>query len=52
MLAERGIDCILRDGPPLGFEVRAIIARKLRRGQSRPDGRWHLDEVFVSSVQN
>ena len=25
-----------------------IIARKLRRGRARPDGRWHLDEVFVS----
>jgi putative transposase len=25
-----------------------IIARKLRRGPPRPDGRWHLDEVFVS----
>ena len=24
-----------------------IIARQLRRGQPRPDGRWHLDEVFV-----
>jgi transposase-like protein len=26
-----------------------IIARKLRRGRPRPDGRWHLDEVFVST---
>ena len=25
-----------------------IIARQLRRGRPRPDGRWHLDEVFVS----
>jgi transposase-like protein len=25
-----------------------IIARKLRRGRSRSNGRWHLDEVFVS----
>ena len=25
-----------------------IIARKLRRGRPRPDGRWHLDDVFVS----
>src|SRR6476660_1440960 len=25
-----------------------IIARKLRGGRPRPDGRWHLDEVFVS----
>ena len=32
----------------LGFEVRLIIARKLRRGRPRPDVRWHLDEVFVS----
>ena len=23
-----------------------IIARQLRRGRPRPDGRWHLDEVF------
>jgi putative transposase len=34
--------------PPLGFEFGTIIARKLRRGRPRPDGRWHLDEVFVS----
>ena len=27
---------------------RGFIARKLRRGRPRPDGRWHLDEVFVS----
>ena len=34
------------DGP---YSIRGgIIARKLRRGRPRPDGRWHLDEVFVS----
>src|SRR5256714_990217 len=33
--------CVLRDGPPLGFEVR-------RNHCLGPAGRWHLDEVFVS----
>ena len=28
-----------------------IIARKLERGRPRPDGRWHLDEVFVSVIR-
>ena len=32
----------------VGFEFGATIARKLRRGRSGPDVRWHLDEVFVS----
>ena len=34
--------------PASAPKVRDDIARKLRRGQPRPDGRWHLDEVFVS----
>jgi putative transposase len=29
-----------------------IFARKLRRGRPPPDGRWHLDEVFVSVNSN
>jgi putative transposase len=34
-------------GPSAALKC-SIIARKLRRGRPRPDGRWHLDEVFVS----
>jgi putative transposase len=33
---------------PWALKFGSIIAGKLRRGRPRPDGRWHLDEVFVS----
>ena len=46
MLAERGIDVSYETVRRWAFGT--IIARKLRRGRPRPDGRWHLDEVFVS----
>ena len=47
MLAERGID-VLRTVRRWALKFGTIIARKLRRGRPRRDGRWHLDEVFVS----
>ena len=48
MLAERGIDVSYETVRRWAMKFGAIIARKLRRGRSRPDVRWHLDEVFVS----
>ena len=48
MLAERGIDVSYETVRRWASKFGAIIARKLRRGRSRPDVRWHLDEVFVS----
>ena len=48
MLAERGIDVSYETVRRWALKFRAIIARELRRGRSRPDVRWHLDEVFVS----
>src|SRR6476646_12134417 len=48
MLAERGIDVSYETVRRWILKFGTIIARKLRRGRPRPDGRWHLDEVFVS----
>src|SRR5271157_2711211 len=49
MLAERGIDVSYETAVRRwALKFGTIIARKLRRGRPRPDGRWHLDEVFVS----
>src|ERR1700726_3411807 len=47
MLAERGIDVSYETVRRWALKFGAIIARKLRRGRSRPDVRWHLDEVLV-----
>ncbi len=48
MLAERGIDVSYETVRRWALKFGGIIARKLRWGRPRPDGRWHLDEVFVS----
>ena len=48
VLAERGIDVSYETVRRWALKFGAIIARKLRRGRSPPDVRWHLDEVFVS----
>ena len=48
MLAERGIDVSYETVRRWALKFGTVIARKLRRGRPRPDGRWHLDEVFVS----
>ena len=48
MLAERGIDVSYETARRWTLKFGTIIAHKLRRGRPRPDGRWHLDEVFVS----
>ena len=44
MLAERGIDVSYETVRRWALKFGAIIARKLRRGRSGPDVRWHLDE--------
>ncbi len=43
MLAQRGIDVSYETVRRWAFKFGGIIARKLRRGRPRPDGRWHLD---------
>jgi transposase-like protein len=43
MLAERGIDVSYETVRRWALKFGAIIARKLRRGRARSDGRWHLD---------
>jgi putative transposase len=48
MLAERGIDVSYETVRRWVLKFGGVIARRLRRGRPRPDGRWHLDEVFVS----
>jgi putative transposase len=48
MLAERGIDVSYETVRRWALKFGGIIARKLRRGRPWPEGRWHLDEVFVS----
>src|SRR5450432_2386418 len=48
MLAERGIEVSYETVRRWALKFGGIIARKLRRGRPRPDGRWYLDEVFVS----
>jgi hypothetical protein len=48
MLTERGIDVSYETFRRWALKFGTIIARWLRRGRPRPDGRWHLDEVFVS----
>jgi putative transposase len=48
MLAERGIDVSYETVRRWALKFGLDYARKLRRSRPRPDGRWHLDEVFVS----
>ena len=47
ILVERGIDVSYETVRRWALKFGTIIARKLRRGRPRPDGQWHLDEVFV-----
>jgi putative transposase len=48
MLAERGIDVSYETVRRWALKFGTIVARKLRRSRPRPDGQWHLDEVFAS----
>ncbi len=48
MLAERGIDVSYESVRRWSVKFSLAYAYKLRRSRPRPDGRWHLDEMFVS----
>jgi len=48
LLAERGIDVSYETVRRWALIFGQAYARKLKRTRPRPDGRWHLDEVFVS----
>jgi transposase-like protein len=48
LLAERGIDVSYETVRRWSVKFGLAYARKLRRSRPRPDGRWHLDEMFVS----
>src|SRR2546429_5898255 len=50
MLAERGIDVSYETVRRWALKFGGIIARRLRRGRPRPDGRWPLVEGFVFSL--
>ena len=48
LLAERGVDVSYETVRRWALKFGLDYARKLRRLRPRSDGRWHLDEVFVS----
>ncbi len=48
MLAERGIDVSYESVRRWSVKFGLDYAGTLRRSRPRPDGRWHLDEMFVS----
>jgi len=48
LLAERGIDVSYETVRRWTLKFGQAYARKLRQTRPRPDGRWHLDEMFVS----
>jgi transposase-like protein len=48
LLVERGIEVSYETIRRWTLKFGMDYARKLRRLRPRPDGRWHLDEVFVS----
>jgi transposase-like protein len=48
LLSERGIDVSYETVRRWSVKFGLGYARTLRRLRPRPDGRWHLDEVFVS----
>lgn len=48
LLAERGVDVSYETVRRWTLKFGQAYAHKLRRLRPRPDGRWHLDEVFVS----
>jgi transposase-like protein len=48
LLAERGVEVSYETVRRWALKFGLDYARKLRRLRPRPDGRWYLDEVFVS----
>ncbi len=47
-LAERGVEVSYETVRRWSVKVGLAYAQKLRQSRPRPDGRWQLDEVFVS----
>ena len=47
LMAERGIEVSRKAIRCWVIKFGPLIAANLRRGQARPTGRWHLDEVVV-----
>ena len=48
LLTERGIDVTYETVRRWALKFGSAYARKLKRLRPRSDGRWHLDEVFIS----
>ncbi len=48
VLAERGLDISYESVRCWVLKFGTAYARKIRRRTPRPDGHWHLDEMFVS----
>jgi transposase-like protein len=48
LLSERSINVSYESVRRGSVKFGLVYAYKLRRSRSRPDERWHLDEVFVS----
>jgi transposase-like protein len=50
LLAERGLDISYETVRSWVLKFGPVIARRLRRGRSRPSDRWHLDERLSESL--
>ena len=48
LLAERGLDVSYETLRRWALRFGKADARRLRKARPRPDGRWHLDEAFIS----
>jgi transposase-like protein len=48
LLAERGLDISYETIRNWVIKFGSLYARRLRHGRPRPDGRWHLDEMYTS----
>ncbi len=50
LLAERGIDVSHEVVRRWSWKFGQAYSRRLRKARPRPDGRWHLDEAFISII--
>ncbi len=50
LLAERGIDVSHEIVRRWSWKFGQAYSRRLRKARPRPDGRWHLDEAFISII--
>lgn len=48
LLAESGLDISYETVRNWVIKFGRLCTRELRRRRPRPDGRWHLDEMFIS----